>query len=324
MDIYKLTDFGDQEIIIGSRAYYSRKNNMRLVKSDWLSSVGNKISASLRFKTKYGFDEFAFLEKYGLRAVQFGNWMDYGNRADHFLALVEALDHLDEILNTSNIGWYKKLSVSIGARGRGTALAHFEPRRNAINLTKTKGGHSFAHEYGHAIDFIGGEYFSKSADSYAISNAKATRTAEKNASVDEVRNLMNIVLDGVRKGERYEKLAKWATEHGTFAYWCCNTEIWARTFAQWVALECKNKNIEDKVLCKEIDDGSVVNIPVNELKKLSPYIRKLVNLCVAFLEGVISKPPKATTKNPFLKKEKTKPAAPKKAAGKQLNLFSRK
>lgn len=324
MDIYKLTDFGTQEIIKGSRADYGRKRNLRLVKSDWLSFVDNKIGAAKAFQASYGFDENAFLQKYGLRAVQFGNWMKYGDRADHFLALVEALAHLSFILGTDNIGWYNKLSIAIGARGHSEAKGHFEPYYNIINLTKQKGGHSFAHEYGHAIDYIGGEYYCKSARSYSISYAHYTSTVKENAGLNEVRNLMNIVLDGVRSGERYTKLEKWSKSQGRFSYWCCNTEIWARTFAQWVALECKKKKIIDTVLCEKVDTGSLANISEKELEKLSPYIKKLVGHCVDFLKNGKPVPTAVKTKNPFDKPaEPMKKAASKKAAGKQLNLFNK-
>lgn len=87
--------------------------------------------------------------------------MGYSDRADHFVALVQALKHLSEITGTKNLGYGGKLSIAFGARGRSKALAHYEALMQVINLTKEKGGHSFAHEYGHAIDFMSGAYFSK-------------------------------------------------------------------------------------------------------------------------------------------------------------------
>lgn len=49
------------------------------------------------------------------------------------------------------------LAIAFGARGSGRALAHFEPSRNVINLTKMKGAGSLAHEWGHAFDFNVGQ-----------------------------------------------------------------------------------------------------------------------------------------------------------------------
>lgn len=44
------------------------------------------------------------------------------------------------------------LAIAFGARGSGGALAHYEPARNVINLTKMKGAGCLAHEWGHALD----------------------------------------------------------------------------------------------------------------------------------------------------------------------------
>lgn len=315
MNLYKLTDFGSQELIVYSRAYSARKNNLNLVKADWLNNVDKKIANSIRFRKNYGFDEYAFLDYYQLKCIQFGNWMNYGERADHFLALVEALGHLDKIIGTNNIGWMGQLSIALGARGRRGALAHYEPHMKVINLTKNKGGNSFAHEYGHAIDYLGGQYFAKSSLYFSISVAHNTKTIDDNAQIDEVRNLMNIVLDGVRSGERYAKLVDWSIKKGRYDYWCNNTEIWARTFAQWVALQCKKKGIKDTLLCKTVDTGDLSNIPEKELETLSPYIAKLVKLCGMFLETGL-KPPAPKTNNPFKKSVIEEPA--KKAAAKSV------
>lgn len=45
-----------------------------------------------------------------------------------------------------------RLAIAFGARGKGNALAHYEPSRAVINLTKMKGAGSLAHEFGHALD----------------------------------------------------------------------------------------------------------------------------------------------------------------------------
>lgn len=45
-----------------------------------------------------------------------------------------------------------KLAIAFGSRGKGGALAHYEPGRKVINLTKLKGAGCLAHEFGHAFD----------------------------------------------------------------------------------------------------------------------------------------------------------------------------
>jgi hypothetical protein len=50
-----------------------------------------------------------------------------------------------------------ELGIAFGARGSGSAAAHYEPGRVVINLTRTRGAGSLAHELGHAFD----DYFGK-------------------------------------------------------------------------------------------------------------------------------------------------------------------
>lgn len=50
-----------------------------------------------------------------------------------------------------------RLAIAFGSRGKGNALAHYEPSRAVINLTKMKGAGSLAHEFGHALDDMLGQ-----------------------------------------------------------------------------------------------------------------------------------------------------------------------
>jgi len=61
---------------------------------------------------------------------------------------------LADLLNvpTRALSLAGKLSLAFGARGKGTAAAHYEPSRVVINLTKTQGAGSLAHEWFHALD----------------------------------------------------------------------------------------------------------------------------------------------------------------------------
>jgi hypothetical protein len=49
------------------------------------------------------------------------------------------------------------LGLAFGARGHGNAKAHYEPTHVVINLTKTQGAGSLAHEWFHSVD----DYFSR-------------------------------------------------------------------------------------------------------------------------------------------------------------------
>lgn len=102
------------------------------------------------------------IEHFGFRAVEFGNWLPQDERQQvlnmAFDSLCDLADALD--IPPSGVSFDGELAVAFGSRGRGgkhAALAHFEPARFVINLTRMKGAGSLAHEWMHALDFHLGE-----------------------------------------------------------------------------------------------------------------------------------------------------------------------
>ena len=99
-----------------------------------------------------------FMNTFGLRGGQFGNWVKQGaNSKDRQNMLNDAYDAFMDLAGVLNIppeaiGLGGKLAMSFGARGKGRAMAHYEPSQVIINLTKTKGAGSLAHEWFHALD----------------------------------------------------------------------------------------------------------------------------------------------------------------------------
>lgn len=104
-----------------------------------------------------------FEKAFGFRGVEFGNWVSQGANAKErqgMLNLVyDSLHDLAAILNipTKAVSLNGTLGLSLGSRGSGNASAHFERDNLVINLTKTKGAGTLAHEWFHALD----NYFSR-------------------------------------------------------------------------------------------------------------------------------------------------------------------
>lgn len=129
-----------------------------------------------------------YLNTFTFHGGEFGNWLndndrqyslDYGYDAFYDLAL--ALDIPSEAISMGGV-----LSIAFGARGSGNAMAHYEPLRQVINLTKTKGAGSLAHEYGHAIDYIIGSKVNK--------NSKSLLQTYMFGSIPEVKKLVDTML----------------------------------------------------------------------------------------------------------------------------------
>ena len=102
------------------------------------------------------------LRTFGFRGGEFGNWNTQGDRQACLNYSYDAFCDLASVLRVPfdfiSLGGYKdkKLAIAFGARGKGSALAHYEPANVVINLTKLKGAGCLAHEWGHALDdYIG-------------------------------------------------------------------------------------------------------------------------------------------------------------------------
>lgn len=140
-----------------------------------------------------------YLNTFSFHGGEFGNWLndndrqyslDYGYDAFYDLAL--ALDIPSEAISMGGV-----LSIAFGARGSGNAMAHYEPLRQVINLTKTKGAGSLAHEYGHAIDYIIGSKVNK--------NSKSLLQTYMFGSIPEVKKLVDTMLYSEVNGDERKK-----------------------------------------------------------------------------------------------------------------------
>jgi hypothetical protein len=100
-----------------------------------------------------------FLKDFGLRGVEFGNWVDQKERRAVVKMGYNALHNLAKALDIppTSIGIGGRLALAFGSRGVGgmKASAHYEPHRAVMNLTRMNGAGSLAHEWFHAFDDLG-------------------------------------------------------------------------------------------------------------------------------------------------------------------------
>ena len=96
------------------------------------------------------------LTKFGFKGGEFGNWVNQKERQEFLNYAEDAFSDLAIALDVQDIdlGQNKQMNIAFGARGQGLtgAVAHFEPVKRAINMTRLKGAGSLAHEYGHSLD----------------------------------------------------------------------------------------------------------------------------------------------------------------------------
>ena len=99
---------------------------------------------------------------FGIRGGEFGNWMTGDERTKSLDMTYDSLHDLAVALNVrdEDVSLNGRLALAFGSRGRGGAsggVAHYEPMREVINLTRMRGAGSLAHEWWHALDDVVGK-----------------------------------------------------------------------------------------------------------------------------------------------------------------------
>jgi hypothetical protein len=100
------------------------------------------------------------MERFGIRGVQYGNYLTDADRAYHARQAYVALHDLGDVLGLPDalISYNGRLGAAFGARGVGQAAAHYEPALQVINITRGNTGGSLAHEWGHFLDHMLGSF----------------------------------------------------------------------------------------------------------------------------------------------------------------------
>lgn len=261
--------------IIDTYAYGVEKPQGNRCQRWWEENpFGNKKRKIQRTSEVQDLDIKKFLNEFNLKGVEFGNWLQQGERYDHLLAAGYALHELSKIVG-KNIGFDYNVGIAFGARGMRGAAAHFEPLANMINLTKMKGHGTLAHEYGHVLDYNIGAYldqnklYSYLSGGHSVSNQLPGNTGK------ELRAMVNQIVDYVKTTDSYKKLFK-----GTpgSPYWHRRTEVFARFFEQYVAYKTKSSN---SYLCRRFDwyttsMSKIAYLQEDEFMQILPVADKLV------------------------------------------------
>lgn len=94
------------------------------------------------------------LQTFGFRGIEYGNWLPQDERQTVLNHAYDAFMDMANVLGVppKAMSLDGTMAIAFGARGKGRAMAHFEPSRMVINLTRLSGAGSLAHEFGHALD----------------------------------------------------------------------------------------------------------------------------------------------------------------------------
>lgn len=201
-----------------------------------------------------------FMEAFGFRGVEFGNYVEQDKRQ---LDLNEAYDALMDLADAINVppkalSLNGQLGLAFGARGKGgknAPKAHYEPFYTAINLTKSQGAGSLAHEWMHAVDNFFGDKHGKST---MMSDSGATMGAA--LGIEEMRQLLGDVrpemadafggvFNAVRRETELEKRSKLLDKRRSGKpYWATMPELQARAFESYVVEKLAERGVKNDYL----------------------------------------------------------------------------
>ena len=193
----------------------------------------------------------------GFRGLQYGNSVTDDERKHHVQKAAEALVDLADALGLPDkaIGLNGTLGLAIGARGRGGAVAHYEPDLKVINLTRKNGVGSLSHEWGHALD------------NYAAGGGTASRRGAafltERVGSPEKRAAMGKVIEAwttsgyVRQCSDTIRAIKKAGGMISEDYWLSHVELFARSFEAHVSLKLSKTGRSNTYLTRELHEAGM-------------------------------------------------------------------
>lgn len=222
------------------------------------------------------------LKAYGFSAFEFGHWTNQNERYDFVASSLVSFSDIQKVTGFKTLG-FGKIGVAFGARGQGgSAAAHFEPDSFMINLTKKYGFGTFAHEYGHALDYYYGGFIEQSKTSFSLSGGpffipKVNKERPGTLRYMMMDLLISIRYNGSSVSESYKRLEQ--SKKGD--YWFRSTEIFARAFEQYVHYKLTKRRITNTFLTKSKYDRSVYLLPkdfIRIIPKMEKVIKYMANL----------------------------------------------
>ena len=190
-----------------------------------------------------------FQETFGFRGVEFGTWVENATRQENLNNAYDALTDMAEVLNLppQALSLNSSLGLAFGARGKGgknAPLAHYEPVKVVINLTKNKGSGSLGHEWFHAVDNYFGRKEKISTTAMITHSTQEKNPQNVSSEVMEGFRLVQEVMNQSGLAERCKNLDKRREKD----YWTLPEEMMARAFEVYLKEKLRARGIQNDYL----------------------------------------------------------------------------
>jgi len=213
------------ERVLAEQRQENKKPAVRLKFSN--ETARDRVGKDWRNGKPVGSKEFA--ETFGFRGVEFGNWVNQQERQVFMNNSYDSFMDLAQLLNIppKAISLGGKLGITFGSRGSGKAAAHYEPGRRIINLTKTQGLGSLAHEWYHAIDNYFADFGVKAENMLSATAGEYTSQTR-----DEVKKAFDNLYKTLNTG-LYKLRSVYLDDSGNKRYFSLPHEMAARAFENY-------------------------------------------------------------------------------------------
>ena len=180
----------------------------------------------------------------GYNAVVFGNYMDNLSSREHVKFFVGAMKDLEDVLgiNLKNINQKGRVNIAFGAFGGGNSHTNYKPLKTLINITKSRGDGSVAHEWGNFLNHLLG---GARTDVTSIKEAFATESIAKEPAIRKP--LKAIITEITNPANTWYKNAS-ALKSGLFKK---PHEMFARAFESFVQDELQNREMYNNYLVSD-------------------------------------------------------------------------
>jgi hypothetical protein len=173
------------------------------------------------------------------------------------------------------MGLRQRLQLAFGARGKGGFAAAFyqgSPRA-VINLTKTMGKGTFAHEFGHALD----EHLhllTYKKRGFFTSYSSGRITYPDSYAKDSIEYLFEKVFDCLYFTDQGNPTKFYTDQGQRTRYYQSRVEVWARTFERYIEIKFEEKGIVNKWAI----DPDPFQPPKDLVRKAAPWIQKIIKM----------------------------------------------
>jgi hypothetical protein len=214
-----------------------------------------------------------------LRGLQYGNSVSDSEREHHLKHSATALKDLVDILGLPHAmaSYNGKLGLAIGARGKGKALAHYEPGLKVINITNKNGSGSLAHEWAHAFDHMLGDLVGSGNQGYLSlrSHHGVALGGETDKKIAGVLSKIQKNLGEFRSRMR-QNIPQGVSWNKFSNYWGTTHEMFARSFEKYIKDKLDEKGRKNTYLVDAPDHPFWPN--ESESRNLNPLFDELFDI----------------------------------------------